>query len=82
MKDSNAEYPSWVRPCFSNRTQYVLYVLYGWFVQWEVSGHTAGSRIYWKQDVVSLCISHLFFYRFFWVRVVQSYSNTDIATAI
>ena len=38
---SIGERSSWVRPCFISNLLHVLYVLLGWIVRWEVSGHTA-----------------------------------------
>ena len=29
----------WVSPCFFSSVPFVLFVLLGWFVRWEVSGH-------------------------------------------
>ena len=31
----------WVRPCFSISARHVSFVLLGWFVWWEISGHSA-----------------------------------------
>ena len=39
----------WVRPCFSSSVSHALFVLFGWFLRWEVSGRI--SVVLW--DVVS-----------------------------
>ena len=50
---------------FSSSAQNFLLVLFGWFVRWEVNGHTiavllgTASGICLKQHVASLCSSHL-----------------------
>ena len=49
------EHYLWVRPCFANNAPYVLFVLFAWFLRWEVSGCTTvvlwgvASRIDSKQ---------------------------------
>ena len=48
--------------CYFIRAQYAFFVLFGWFVRWEVSGCTAASRIYSKQHLVSLCSSPLYLF--------------------
>ena len=57
----------WVHLYFSCSHQYVLFVLLGWFVKWEVNGFTAAvlsgaaSRICLKQCASSLCSFYLVF---------------------
>ena len=41
VKGSVEERHLWVCPCFSSRISYVLLVLVGWFLRWEISGLTA-----------------------------------------
>ena len=57
----------WIHPYFSSSAQHVLFILLGWFVRWEASGHTAAVlynanyRICSKQHVAVLCKSNLAF---------------------
>ena len=65
-----------------------LYILFGWFVRWEVSGHTAAylrnvaSRISSRQRAAFLCSSDLAFSQFFFFNFYVMYpdSSVDIAT--
>ena len=49
-----------------HHAQHILFLLLGWFVRWETSGHIAGtllgatSRICSKQHIVFLCSTQLF----------------------
>ena len=64
---------------FSWSAQYVLHILLGWFMRWEVNGSTAtvlwgaASRTCLKQHAAFLCCSHLIFLSscFIKVQVVQ-----------
>ena len=54
--------PKLIRPYFSSRASYVLFVLFGWFVKWEADDFWGvPSRICSKQHVAFLCSSHLAF---------------------
>ena len=64
-----------VCPCFSNNDQHVLFVLLGWFLRWQLRGHTVAlllgitSRICSEQNAAVMCISHL---AFMWrIRIVS-----------
>ena len=41
VKRSIEESRLWVHPYFSSNVPYVLFILFGWFCRWEVSGRTA-----------------------------------------
>ena len=57
----------WVCPYFTCSTPHVFFVLLGWFLRWEVDGHTVSvlyvaiSRICSEQQATFLCDSHLAF---------------------
>ena len=54
------EFRIWVRPSFYNSAKHFLFVLLGWVVRWEVSGHT--TAVLWGPTAPNILLWFPFIY--------------------